>query len=98
MQNPIPKLRQRSIIYEKPGYFSGKSHTCEVGGAHPRNSVRHLLMNLKNNYLSKKLLKWANKKCKYFNIYIKKYKKKQNQRKTSSDIIFYTCVPKLFMI
>ena len=28
-----------------------------------------LLMNLKNNYLLKKLLKWANKKCKNFNIY-----------------------------
>ena len=26
-------------------------------------------MNLKNNYLLKKVLKWANKKCKYFDIY-----------------------------
>ena len=26
-------------------------------------------MNLKNNYLFKKLLKWADKKCKNFNIY-----------------------------
>ena len=24
MQNPIPKLRQSSIIFEKPGYFSEK--------------------------------------------------------------------------
>ena len=38
--------------------FSGnseikKSHTCEEGGAHLRISVWDLLMNLKNNYLSK---------------------------------------------
>ena len=46
-----------------------KNHTCEEGGAHLRISVWHLLMNLKNNYLSKNLLKWANKKCKNFNIY-----------------------------
>ena len=46
-----------------------KSHTCEEGGAYPRISVWHLLMNLKNNFLLKKLLKWANKKYKYFNIY-----------------------------
>ena len=41
------------------------------GGAHSRISVWHLLMNLKNNYLLKKLLKQANKNvlsilCKYF--------------------------------
>ena len=24
MQNPIPKLRQTSIIFEKPGFFSEK--------------------------------------------------------------------------
>ena len=47
-----------------------KSHKCEVGGAHLRNSVSHLFMNLKNNYLLKKLMKWANKKylqsCTFF--------------------------------
>ena len=31
-----------------------KNHTCEEGGANPRISAWHLLMNLKNNYLSKK--------------------------------------------
>ena len=54
-----------------------KSHTCEEGGTHLRVSVWHLLMNLKNNYLLKKFLKWANKKFKYFNIY--KNKKKKNK-------------------
>ena len=39
-----------------------KSKTCEGGGAHLGISVWDLLMNLKNNYLLKKLLKWANKK------------------------------------
>ena len=46
-----------------------KSQTCEEGEAHLRISVWHLLTKLKNNYLLKKLLKWANKKCKNFNIY-----------------------------
>ena len=43
------------------------------------NSVWHLLMDLKKNYLLKKLSKWANKKCKTFNIhnvvFLKKIKK-----------------------
>ena len=46
-----------------------KSHTCEEGWAHPRISVWHLLMNLKNIYFFKKTVDWANKKYKYFNIY-----------------------------
>ena len=46
-----------------------KSHTCEEGSTHLRISFWHLLMNLKNNYLLKKLLKRANKKCRNFNIY-----------------------------
>ena len=54
-----------------------KSHICE-GGAHPRISVWRLLMNLKNNILLKKLLQWANKKYKYFNIY-RNYKKKNKK-------------------
>ena len=41
------------------------SHTCEEGGGTPQN----LMMNLKNNYLLKKLLKWANKKQNNSNIY-----------------------------
>ena len=45
-----------------------KSHTCEKGGSHFRISSWHLLLNLKNNYLLKKLLNWANKKDKNFNV------------------------------
>ena len=41
-------------------------------------------MNLKNNYLLKKLLNWAYKKCKNFNIYMLK---KTEKRKTTEDII-----------
>ena len=37
-----------------------KSQTYEEGAAHLRISFWHLLMNFKNNYLLKKLLKWAN--------------------------------------
>ena len=74
-----------------------KSHTFEEGGAHLRLSVWDLLINLKNNYLLKKLLKWANRKCKDFSIYdvafIKKQKKKQLEISR-----FYTCIPKMLMI
>ena len=42
--------------------FVMKNHTREEGGVHHRISVSHLLMSLKNNFLLKKLLKWANKK------------------------------------
>ena len=45
-----------------------KSHTYKEDGAYLRISVWHLLMNLKNIYIYK-LLKWANKKCKNFDIY-----------------------------
>ena len=46
-----------------------KLHACEEGGAYFRIFVWHLLMNLKNSYLLKKLLKLADKKCKIFHIY-----------------------------
>ena len=49
--------------------YKEKSHTCQEGGAHLRLSFWHLLMNLKNKQILKKLLKWANKKQKNFNIY-----------------------------
>ena len=45
------------------------------------------MVNLKNNYLLKKLLKWASKKCKNFNIYNVALKKKKKERKKSGDII-----------
>ena len=38
-----------------------KSHTCEEGGTHLRIFFWHLLVNLKNKLLLKKLLKWASK-------------------------------------
>ena len=55
--------------------------THKEGGAHHRISVWHLLINLKNNFLSKKLLKWANKKYKYFNIYKNLKNHKKNKEK-----------------
>ena len=72
-----------------------KSHMCEEGGAHPRISVWCLLMNLKNNILLKKLLQWANKKYKYFNIY-RNYKKKiKKYIKKNIFIILYLCTNNL---
>ena len=46
-----------------------KSPPFEEGGTHLRISAWHLLMNLKNNYSLKKLLKWAKKCKKNNNIY-----------------------------
>ena len=53
-------------------------------------------MNLKNNYLLKKLLKWANKKQNNFNIYNAAFKK--NKEKYLGISLFYTCVPKISII
>ena len=39
-------------------------------------------MNLKNSYLLKKLLKWANKKCKNFNTYNVNFLKKNTKKNT----------------
>ena len=50
------------MISSHNNYLHKKSHTCEEGGAHLRSSFKHLLMNLKNKYILRKLLKWANKK------------------------------------
>ena len=45
---------QSSFSLKKLAFGSKKSHTCEEGVKHLRNSFWHLLMNLKNNYLLKK--------------------------------------------
>ena len=51
-----------------------------------------LLMNLKNNYLLKKLLKWANKTQKNFNIYNVSFFKKIT--KTTERFHYFTLVYK----
>ena len=60
-------------------------------------SFWHLVRNLTNNYLLKKLLKWPNKKCKNFNIYNVVFilKNEENHLEIS---LFYTCVPQILMI
>ena len=76
---PYHCCKQCCFLCEFAGYQNSikKSHICEEGGgAHLRISVWHLLINLKNNYSLKKLLKWANKKCKNFNINNVVFKKK----------------------
>ena len=55
----------------------------------------HLLVNLKNNYLLKKLLKWASKKCKNFNIYNVVLKKKKERKKSGDIIILHLCTKNL---
>ena len=68
-----------------------KSHTCEEGGAHPRISAWHLLMNLKNNYLLKKLLKWTKKNVSI--LIFTKIKIKKNKEKHLEISLFYTYIP-----
>ena len=70
---------------------------CEEGGAQLRISLWHSLINFKNKYLLKKLLKWANKKQNNFNIYNAAFFKK-NKEKHPEISLFYTCVPKILMI
>ena len=68
-----------------------KSHTCEEGGVDLRISFLFffffLFMNLKNNYLLKNLLKWANKTQKNFNIYNVPFFKKLKE--ALRDLPFY---------
>ena len=54
-------------------------------------------MNLKNKYLLKKLLKWANKKQINFNIYSVAFFKKDKEKHQEISS-FYTCVPKILVI
>ena len=61
------------------------SYTCEEGGARFRISFWHLLLNLKNNYLLSKLLKWTNKNVRILILKILYFFKKQ--RKAPGDII-----------
>ena len=76
--------------------MSKKSHTCEEGGAHLRISFWHLLMNLKDKYLFKKMLNWASGKQNKCNIYNIAFKK--NKEKDVEISLFYICVPKILMI
>ena len=69
------KMRAKWELWNK------KSCRCEEGGAHFKISVWHLLMNLKNNCLLKKL-KWINKKRENFNIYNVVFFKKQIKKNT----------------
>ena len=49
--------------------------------------------------LLKKLLKWANKKCKNFNIYnVVFFVKKKNKEKHLKISLFHTCVPNIKLI
>ena len=51
---------------------------------------------LEKQLFIKKLLKWANKKCKNFNFNNVFFKK--NKEKHMELSLFYTCVPKIMMI
>ena len=54
-----------------------------------RSFVWHLLVNLKINYLLKKLLKWANKKCKNFTIYTVVFFLKKKRKKNTWRYLFF---------
>ena len=73
-----------------------KSPPFEEGGTHLRISAWHLLMNLKNNYSLKKLLKWA-KKCKKIITFTMLYFLKKI-KKTLADIIILHLRMKNLMI
>ena len=60
-------------------------------------SVWHLLMNLKNNYLLKKLLSGLIKNVRIL-IFTMLYFSKKNNEKHLEIPLFYTCIPKILMI
>ena len=59
-----------------------KNHTRVKKVGHTSISFWHLLMNLKNIFLFKKLLKWVNKKQNNFNIYNVAFFKKKIMKNT----------------
>ena len=67
-----------------------KSHTCEEGGAQLRISVCPLLMNLKNNYSFKKILKSANKNVRILILTILYFSK--NIQKNTWTYHYFTLV------
>ena len=74
-------------------------HTCEEGRAYRRISLWHLLELEKQQkqLLSKKLLKWANRKCMNFDIYNVVLKKK-NTHTPRDIIILQLCAKNLNII
>ena len=64
--------------------FKGVSKRKKKNHTHVKKvwhiSFWHLLVNLKNNYLLKKLLKWVDKKCKNFNIYNVAFSKNNKEK------------------
>ena len=92
---PVKNTDRDTWIMTMDVQEKNQTHVKKVG-EHPRISVWHLLMNLKNNYLLKKLLKWANKKCKHFNIYKKKKKKRKKKNKEKQlEISLFLCTNNL---
>ena len=64
----------------------------------PQNFFWHLLMNLTNNYLRKKLLNWANEKRNNFNIYNIVFSLKNPKENHLEVSLFYNRVTKMSMI
>ena len=70
-----------------------KSHThVKKVGTYLGISVWHLLMNLKSNYLLKKLLKWANKNVRILIFTILYLKKKKERNKNTRRFHYFTRV------
>ena len=63
--------------------------------AHLRISFWYLLINLKSNYLLKKLLKWAYKKQTNYNTYNVAFLKKIKKKKPPEYIILHLCTKNL---
>ena len=63
------------------------------GSGTPQNFCLAFIDELEKQLFIKRTLKWANKKCKNFNIYNVFFQKKMKEIS-----LFYTCVPKILMI
>ena len=75
--------------------YAYKNHAnVKKSEAHLRISIWHLLMNLKNNYLLKKLLKWPTKNIRIL-IFATLYFFKKKSKTRGDTIILHLCTKNL---
>ena len=78
------------------GKLSRKNHTQRKWGT-PQNLCLAFIYELEKQLFIKKTVKWANKKCKNFNIYNVVFFQ-TNKEKHVEISLFYISVPKILMI
>ena len=94
--NPCVGIGDHHGNWCKGFFLNQKSHTWKRWGT-TQNLFLAFLHELEKQLFIKKLLKWANKKCKNFNTYNAAFFK-NNKEKHLEITLFYTCLPNILMI